>query len=106
MWSPKLTLLLRLCVVWRPKGHDGYIFQASWSRFVGHGGYARHVKFGQWRWFVPITSTVPARPGELETPVVEGSEQDLQKKRRHDLRTVAASWILGFLFVPGLLRFT
>lgn len=36
-------------------------FQASWSPFIGHGGYARRVKFGQWRWFVPTTSTAPAR---------------------------------------------
>ncbi|WZY93538.1 hypothetical protein YC2023_065867 [Brassica napus] len=33
MWSPKLTLLLRLCVVWRPKGHDGYMYapRSGWQ---------------------------------------------------------------------------
>ncbi|KAF3531106.1 hypothetical protein DY000_02040581 [Brassica cretica] len=88
------------------------------------GGYARRVKIGRWMWFVPTTSTAPARftggffgsrspsslcgcrrsgfnrPGELETPAVEGGKQNLQRKQRHDLRTVAVAWNLGFCLYP------
>ncbi|CAF2073955.1 hypothetical protein HID58_042516 [Brassica napus] len=88
------------------------------------GGYARCVKIGQWMCFVPTTSTAPARftggffgsrspsslcgcrrsgfnrPGELETPAVEGGEQNLRRKRRHDLKTVAVAWNLGFCLYP------